>query len=144
MRSWQLNPQSSEEASLAQRRTTLMQAEKVAVDLREAYDMIAGTHSPLPMLSNAVRRLERRSAQAPMLIEPAVKAFDAALRALDEARTISMRPCGQAAANRMSLTRPKSGYSRSVPPRASITLPWMTSKGWARAMRRIPAHRRER
>ncbi len=83
----QLNPQSSEEASLAQRRTTLMQAEKVAVDLREAYDMIAGTHSPLPMLSNAVRRLERRSAQAPMLIEPAVKAFDAALRALDEART---------------------------------------------------------
>jgi DNA repair protein RecN (Recombination protein N) len=32
-----------------------------------------------------VRRLERRGAQAPALIEPAVKALDTALRALDEA-----------------------------------------------------------
>ena len=32
------------------------------------------------------RRLERRCAQAPILIEPVVKAFDAALRALDEVR----------------------------------------------------------
>ena len=46
----------------------------------------AGTHSPVPTLSAAVRRLERRSAQAPALIEPAVKALDAALAALDEAR----------------------------------------------------------
>ena len=34
----------------------------------------------------AVRRLERRRAQAPALIEPAAKALDAALTALDEAR----------------------------------------------------------
>jgi DNA repair protein RecN (Recombination protein N) len=33
-----------------------------------------------------VRRLERRAAQAPALIEPVVKAIDAALNALDEAR----------------------------------------------------------
>jgi DNA repair protein RecN (Recombination protein N) len=33
-----------------------------------------------------VRRLERRATQAPALIEPAVKAIDAALSALDEAR----------------------------------------------------------
>ena len=33
-----------------------------------------------------MRRLERRAAQAPALIEPAVKAIDAALTALDEAR----------------------------------------------------------
>ena len=40
----------------------------------------------MPALSAAVRRLERRAAQAPALIEPAVKALDAALTALDEAR----------------------------------------------------------
>jgi DNA repair protein RecN (Recombination protein N) len=40
----------------------------------------------VPPLSAAVRRLERRGAQAPALVEPAVKAIDAALNALDEAR----------------------------------------------------------
>ena len=42
--------------------------------------------SPVPALAAAVRRLERRQAQAPALIEPAVKAIDAAMTALDEAR----------------------------------------------------------
>jgi DNA repair protein RecN (Recombination protein N) len=81
-----LEPQPSEEASLAEKRAFMMQAEKVAADLRDAHEAVAGVHSPLPMLSAAVRRLERRSAQAPMLIEPAVKAFDAALRALEDVR----------------------------------------------------------
>ena len=40
----------------------------------------------MPPLATAVRRLERRAAQAPALIEPAVKAIDAALNALEEAR----------------------------------------------------------
>jgi DNA repair protein RecN (Recombination protein N) len=40
----------------------------------------------VPTLSAAVRRLERRAAQAPALIDPAVKSLDAALAALDEAR----------------------------------------------------------
>jgi DNA repair protein RecN (Recombination protein N) len=81
-----LAPQPSEETSLAQKRTLMMQAEKVAADLREAHEAVAGAHSPLPMLSAAVRRLERRTVQAPALIEPAVKAIDAALHALDDAR----------------------------------------------------------
>ncbi len=63
-----------------------MQAEKVAEDLREAESVVAGSQSPVPMLAAAVRRLERRHAQAPLYIEPAVKALDAALTALDEAR----------------------------------------------------------
>jgi DNA repair protein RecN (Recombination protein N) len=37
-------------------------------------------------LASAVRRLERRVVHAPTLIEPAVKAFDTALSALDDAR----------------------------------------------------------
>ena len=81
-----LDPRPGEESSLAERRALMMQAEKVAADLRDAHDTVAGAHSPLPMLSAALRRLERRSAQAPTLIEPAVKSFEAALHALEEAR----------------------------------------------------------
>jgi DNA repair protein RecN (Recombination protein N) len=81
-----LAPQAGEETSLAERRTTMMQSEKIAEDLRDAHDVIAGSNSAMPALAAAIRRLERRGAQAPRLIEPAVKAFDAALNALEEAR----------------------------------------------------------
>jgi DNA repair protein RecN (Recombination protein N) len=81
-----LAPQAGEETSLAGRRAAMMQAEKVAEDLRTTFDSVAGPQSPVPPLATAVRRLERRAAQAPALIEPAVKAIDAALTALDEAR----------------------------------------------------------
>jgi len=81
-----LNPQAGEEETLAERRVVMMQSEKVAQDLNEAYEAVAGTASPIPELSAAVRKLERRSAQAPALVEPSVKALDAALVAIDEAR----------------------------------------------------------
>ncbi len=79
-----LAPQPAEESVLAERRTMMMQAEKLAGDLRDAHEAVAGT--PSPMLSAALRRLERRSALAPGLVAPAVNAIEAALRALDEAR----------------------------------------------------------
>jgi DNA repair protein RecN (Recombination protein N) len=82
-----LSPEPSEETTLAERRSAMMQVEKVAGDLREAHDAVAGTQSPVPTLASAVRRLERRTAHAPALIEPAVKAFDVALNALEEARS---------------------------------------------------------
>jgi DNA repair protein RecN (Recombination protein N) len=81
-----LAPEPSEETTLADKRAGMMQAEKVAGDLRDAHEALAGAQSPVPALSAAVRRLERRTAQAPALIEPAVKALDAALTALDDAR----------------------------------------------------------
>jgi DNA repair protein RecN (Recombination protein N) len=81
-----LAPDNGEETTLAERRAVMMQAEKVAEDLRATHDSVAGPNSPVPPLATAVRRLERRTAQAPALIEPAVKAIDAALNALDEAR----------------------------------------------------------
>ena len=81
-----LAPQAGEETALAERRTTMMQAEKVAEDLREAHEAIAGTGSNVPALSGAIRRLERRTAQAPGLVEPTVRSLDTALTALDEAR----------------------------------------------------------
>ena len=81
-----LAPQPGEETALADRRTAMMQAEKVSEDLREAHDMVAGSKSPIPELSGALRRLERRHGQAPALIEPVVKSLDAALNALEDAR----------------------------------------------------------
>jgi DNA repair protein RecN (Recombination protein N) len=81
-----LAPEASEETALAERRTAMMQAEKVAGDLRDAHEAVAGATSPVPAISAALRRLERRASQAPSLIEPAVKALDAALTALDDAR----------------------------------------------------------
>ena len=81
-----LAPQAGEETQLATRRTAMMQAEKVAEDLRDAYEALAGNHSAVPALSGAIRRLERRQPQAPTLIEPAVKSLDAAINALEETR----------------------------------------------------------
>ncbi|HZT25933.1 MAG TPA: DNA repair protein RecN [Pseudolabrys sp.] len=81
-----LAPQVGEETMLADRRAAMMQAEKVAQDLRDAHDAIAGGNSSVPALSGVIRRLERRQPQAPTLIEPAVKALDAALTSLEEAR----------------------------------------------------------
>src|SRR5205085_649330 len=80
-----LAPQEGEETTLASRRTIMMQGEKIATDLREAQEAIGGAHSPVPSLSAAVRRLERRAANSPALVEPAVKAIDAAINALEEA-----------------------------------------------------------
>jgi DNA repair protein RecN (Recombination protein N) len=81
-----LAPEPGEEQALAERRAAMMQAEKVAADLRDARETIAGAASPVPALGAAIRRLERRAAQAPALIEPAVKSLDVALGALEEAR----------------------------------------------------------
>jgi DNA repair protein RecN (Recombination protein N) len=81
-----LSPSAGEETLLAERRTAMMQAEKFAGDLRDAQDTVSGSLSPVPALAAAVRRLERRAAEARALIEPVVKALDAALSAIDEAR----------------------------------------------------------
>ncbi|HVL70651.1 MAG TPA: DNA repair protein RecN [Beijerinckiaceae bacterium] len=83
-----LKPEPGEEAALAERRLVMMQAEKVAKDLAEAFDAVAGQASPGPLLAAAVRRLERRAAQAEALVHGSVQALDAVLIALDEARAV--------------------------------------------------------
>jgi DNA repair protein RecN (Recombination protein N) len=82
-----LKPETGEETALAEKRAAMMAADKVAEDLRDAHEAVAGDRSPVSALSAALRRLERRRAQAPALIDPSVKALDAALTALDDART---------------------------------------------------------
>jgi DNA repair protein RecN (Recombination protein N) len=80
-----LAPEEGEETRLAERRTLMMQGEKISEDLREALAAVAGPQSPTTSLAAAVRRLERRVASAPKLVEDAVKAMDSALNSLAEA-----------------------------------------------------------
>jgi DNA repair protein RecN (Recombination protein N) len=82
-----LKPEPGEEAALAERRTAMMRAEKVAQDLQDAHSSVAGSASPVPQLAAAARKLERRGEGARELVEPAIAALDQALRALDEARS---------------------------------------------------------
>ncbi|WP_375455383.1 DNA repair protein RecN [uncultured Methylobacterium sp.] len=83
-----LDPTPGEEATLAERRTVMQQSEKVARELNDALAAVGGSHSSVPPLSSALRKLERRAAQLPALVEPCVAALDAALVALDEARAV--------------------------------------------------------
>jgi len=76
-----------EEERLAARRTEMMRFEKIATDLADAQDAVGGNNSPIPGLAAAVRRLERRAGEVESLVRPAVEAIDAALNALDLARS---------------------------------------------------------
>jgi DNA repair protein RecN (Recombination protein N) len=80
-----LGPEAGEEEALSTSRQGMMQAEKVAQDLSDAVEAVSGPAAPLATLSALARRLERRRAQAPQLIEPCIATLDAALTALDEA-----------------------------------------------------------
>lgn len=81
-----LAPQAGEEGDLAARRSHMMKAEKVAADITEAENVLAGNESPIPVLSNLVRRLERKLSELPEIIAPIVQALDKALQALAEAQ----------------------------------------------------------
>src|SRR5262249_57019957 len=63
-----LAPEPGEETTLAERRSGMMQAEKVAEDLREAQTVVSGSSSPGPALAAAVRRPARRPGPAPGVI----------------------------------------------------------------------------
>lgn len=80
-----LAPQPGEETALAERRTTMMQGEKIAGDLRDAQAVVGGHQSPVSALAAAARRLERRAAHMPQLVQPAITAIDTAINALAEA-----------------------------------------------------------
>jgi len=80
-----LAPQVDEEEALAESRQRMMRAEKIAGDINEAYEIVAGSTSPIPTLSSLVRRLERKGPESAGLLDDAIAALDRALTALDEA-----------------------------------------------------------
>ena len=85
-----------EEERLAARRTAMMQGEKVAADIKDALNSLSGDSAVLPLLSTIARRLQRRAAQAPELMEPSVKALDEAMNSVElaaQAVEEAMRAC---------------------------------------------------
>ncbi|MBL8587099.1 MAG: AAA family ATPase, partial [Methylobacteriaceae bacterium] len=100
-----LAPEAGEEERLAARRTAMMQAEKVAGELKEAHETLAGDSSIIAALASTLRRLERRHAQAPTLIEPPAKTLDLAIDALEHAREALERALEEAAFDPRELER---------------------------------------
>ncbi len=82
-----LDPQPGEEAELAGARTAMMRAEKVAAEIKDAEDVLSGQNSPLPQLASLLRRLQRKSAEAPGLLDEVMKSLDEALIHLDAAQS---------------------------------------------------------
>ncbi|KEC54602.1 DNA repair protein RecN [Bartonella koehlerae] len=81
-----LDFQVGEEEALSLRRADMLKLEKIATDIKDADDLLAGSKSPIPVLSNLVRRLERKIPEAQELIEPVVKSIDEALHSLATAQ----------------------------------------------------------
>jgi DNA repair protein RecN (Recombination protein N) len=82
-----LDPEPGEETTLAEARTDMMRAEKVASDIADAQDVLSGSAAPSPVLASLLRRLQRKAADNPALLDGIVTALDQALVALDEAQT---------------------------------------------------------
>ena len=81
-----LDPQPDEETELAERRAAMMRAEKIATDISDAQDVLSGQSSSVPQLAGLLRRLQRKSAEAPGLLDEIVAALDGALVSLDAAQ----------------------------------------------------------
>ncbi len=108
-----------EEAALAERRHGMQAAEKVVADVRDARETLGG-EGFVASLTQSLRRLDRRQAQAPHLVGPAIAAIAATLAALDadEARLVALARAGveaeatyRAAAQTLSAARKKAAAS---------------------------------
>ncbi|KPB02861.1 DNA repair protein RecN [Ahrensia marina] len=83
-----LAPEEGEETELAEKRQGMMQAEKIAADLNDAHEILSGPKSPVPDIASLLRRLERKTEEAPGLLEEANENLGRALDHLAEAQTL--------------------------------------------------------
>lgn len=81
-----LAPLDGEEDELAERRAVMQKSERIAGDIAEASDFLNGNASPVPVIASMMRRLERKSHEAPGLLEETVQLLDAALDNLSNAQ----------------------------------------------------------
>ncbi|KKX29251.1 DNA repair protein RecN [Rhizobium sp. LC145] len=81
-----LSPRDGEEDELAEQRSRMQKAERIAGDISEASEFLNGNASPVPLIASMVRRLERKSHEAPGLLEETVELLDAALNQLSNAQ----------------------------------------------------------
>ncbi|CAG0996252.1 MAG: DNA repair protein RecN [Rhizobiaceae bacterium] len=81
-----LDPQPGEETELAERRAAMMRSEKIAADVNDANEILSGPQAASPQLASLARRLQRKAAEVPGLLDEVLKALDDALIALDVAQ----------------------------------------------------------
>lgn len=81
-----IDPQPGEETDLAERRAAMMRAEKIATDITDAQDVLSGQNAGVPQLASLLRRLQRKAADAPGLLDDIIKFLDEALISLDSAQ----------------------------------------------------------
>jgi DNA repair protein RecN (Recombination protein N) len=81
-----LDPQQGEEEALASRRQLMMHAEKLAGELSDALDALAGEGTGAARLAAALRRIERQASVAPQLLTPVAEALSRVLSETDDAR----------------------------------------------------------
>jgi DNA repair protein RecN (Recombination protein N) len=75
----ELDPEVGEEEALASRRQVMMNAEKLAAELAEALDALAGEGTSGARLAAALRRIERQAGVAPDLLAPVAQALERVL-----------------------------------------------------------------
>ena len=81
-----LSPRDGEEDELADSRARMQKSERIAGDISEASEFLNGNASPVPLIASMVRRLERKSHEAPGLLEETVELLDQALNHLSNAQ----------------------------------------------------------
>ncbi|MGF9563940.1 DNA repair protein RecN [Neorhizobium sp. JUb45] len=81
-----LSPRDGEEDELADNRARMQKSERIAGDISEASEFLNGHGSPVPLIASMVRRLERKSHEAPGLLEETVELLDQALNHLSNAQ----------------------------------------------------------
>jgi DNA repair protein RecN (Recombination protein N) len=86
-----LSPRDGEEEELAEARARMMKVERIAGDISEAAEFLNGNASPVPLIASLVRRLERKSHEAPGLLEETVELLDGALNQLSDAQMAAER-----------------------------------------------------
>ena len=64
----------------------MMRAEKIATDIADAQDVLSGPASPVPQLASLLRRLQRKAADVPGLLDEIIKGVDGGLISLDAAQ----------------------------------------------------------
>ncbi|MGH6824581.1 DNA repair protein RecN [Methyloceanibacter sp.] len=81
-----LNPQTGEEEALASRRQLMMHAEKIAGELNEAFDALAGEGTSGARLAAALRRIERQVGAGGALLASVTEALERVLSETNAAR----------------------------------------------------------
>jgi DNA repair protein RecN (Recombination protein N) len=81
-----LDPKADEEEALAQRRQFMMHAEKIAGDLEEARDALAGDGTAHARIGAALRKFERQEPETANVLGPVMDALENVLTQTNDAR----------------------------------------------------------